>query len=83
MINAVLFAFFVADMDLATITDRMEVKRAIQSGNVQEAIEKMNDLNPTVRFCFCFLPIFSLCLDLGLSENSAVLGTLLYACTMC
>ncbi|XP_066341607.1 protein GID8 homolog [Miscanthus floridulus] len=35
------------EIDLATITDRMEVKRAIQSGNVQEAIEKINDLNPT------------------------------------
>ena len=41
---------FSADVDLATITDRMEVKQAVQSGNVQEAIEKMNDLNPTVRF---------------------------------
>lgn len=40
---------FAADIDLATITDRMEVKRAVQSGNVQEAIEKINDLNPTVR----------------------------------
>ncbi|EMS45116.1 UPF0559 protein [Triticum urartu] len=39
------------DIDLATITDRMEVKKAVQSGNVQEAIEKINDLNPTVRFC--------------------------------
>ncbi|GJN08539.1 hypothetical protein PR202_ga26473 [Eleusine coracana subsp. coracana] len=36
------------DIDLATITDRMEVKRAVQSGNVQEAIEKINDLNPTI-----------------------------------
>jgi hypothetical protein len=44
-----------ADIDLATITDRMEVKKAVQSGNVQEAIEKINDLNPTVRFCLCFL----------------------------
>ncbi|XP_047052884.1 protein GID8 homolog [Lolium rigidum] len=36
------------DIDLATITDRMDVKRAVQSGNVQEAIDKMNDLNPTI-----------------------------------
>ncbi|CAN6301640.1 unnamed protein product, partial [Urochloa humidicola] len=36
------------EIDLATITDRMEVKRAVQSGNVQEAIEKINDLNPTI-----------------------------------
>lgn len=39
---------FAAEIDLATITDRMEVKKAVQSGNVQEAIEKINDLNPTV-----------------------------------
>ncbi|AQL08212.1 hypothetical protein Zm00014a_009812 [Zea mays] len=38
------------EIDLATITDRMEVKRAVQSGNVQEAIEKINDLNPTQTF---------------------------------
>ncbi|KAK1661171.1 hypothetical protein QYE76_049330 [Lolium multiflorum] len=37
-----------SDIDLATITDRMEMKRAVQSGNVQEAIDKMNDLNPTI-----------------------------------
>ena len=38
-----------ADIDLATITDRMAVKKALQSGNVEDAIEKVNDLNPTVR----------------------------------
>uniref|UniRef100_A0ACD5VMN2 Uncharacterized protein n=1 Tax=Avena sativa TaxID=4498 RepID=A0ACD5VMN2_AVESA len=36
------------DIDLASITDRMEVKRAVQSGNVKEAIEKLNNLNPTI-----------------------------------
>ncbi|KAL5679747.1 hypothetical protein ACJX0J_006132, partial [Zea mays] len=36
------------EIDLAIIADRMEVKRAVQSGNVQEAIEKINDLNPTI-----------------------------------
>ncbi|XP_065019158.1 protein GID8 homolog isoform X4 [Musa acuminata AAA Group] len=35
------------DIDLATITDRMAVKKALQSGNVEDAIEKVNDLNPT------------------------------------
>jgi hypothetical protein len=49
------FCLFVADIDLATMTDRMEVKKAVQSGNVQEAIEKINRLNHTVRLCpnFC------------------------------
>nr|CAD1832894.1 unnamed protein product [Ananas comosus var. bracteatus] len=36
------------DIDLATITDRMAVKKAVQSGNVQDAIEKVNDLNPEI-----------------------------------
>ncbi|KAI5396626.1 Glucose-induced degradation complex subunit [Lathyrus oleraceus] len=34
------------DIDLATTTDRMAVKKAVQSGNVEDAIEKVNDLNP-------------------------------------
>ncbi|KAL4568133.1 hypothetical protein LXL04_023735 [Taraxacum kok-saghyz] len=33
---------------LATITDRMAVKKAVQSGNVEDAIEKVNDLNPEI-----------------------------------
>lgn len=36
------------EIDLATITDRMAVRRAVQSGNVQDAIEKVNDLNPEI-----------------------------------
>ncbi|XP_041024797.1 protein GID8 homolog isoform X1 [Juglans microcarpa x Juglans regia] len=37
------------DIDLATITDRMAVKKAVQCGNVEDAIEKVNDLNPEVQ----------------------------------
>nr|KAJ0228316.1 hypothetical protein LSAT_V11C100042060 [Lactuca sativa] len=33
------------DIDLATITDRMAVKKAVQSGNIEDAIEKVNYLN--------------------------------------
>ncbi|XP_039115427.1 protein GID8 homolog [Dioscorea cayenensis subsp. rotundata] len=36
------------DIDLATITDRMAVKKAVQSGDVLDAIEKVNDLNPEI-----------------------------------
>ncbi|XP_050368511.1 protein GID8 homolog isoform X2 [Argentina anserina] len=35
-------------IDLATITDRMAVKTAVQCGNVEDAIEKVNDLNPEI-----------------------------------
>ena len=34
-----------AEIDLATITDRMAVRKAVQNGNVEDAIEKVNDLN--------------------------------------
>ena len=37
-----------AEIDLATITDRMAVKKAVQNGHVEDAIEKVNDLNPEV-----------------------------------
>lgn len=36
------------DTDLSTITDRMAVKMAVQCGNVEDAIEKVNDLNPEI-----------------------------------
>lgn len=36
------------DIDLATITDRMAVKKAVQCGNIEDAIEKVNDLNPEI-----------------------------------
>ncbi|XP_019168672.1 PREDICTED: glucose-induced degradation protein 8 homolog [Ipomoea nil] len=36
------------DIDLATITDRMAIKEAVQRGNVEDAIEKVNDLNPEI-----------------------------------
>lgn len=35
-------------VDLAAITDRMEIRKAVQSGDIQDAIERVNDLNPEV-----------------------------------
>lgn len=49
-----------ADIDLATITDRMAVKKAVQCGNVEDAIEKVNDLNPEVVFLLFTCSYFSL-----------------------
>ncbi|XP_038983048.1 protein GID8 homolog isoform X3 [Phoenix dactylifera] len=37
-------------IDLGTITDRMAVKKAVQFGNVKDAIEKVNDLNPMILY---------------------------------
>ncbi|OIW13677.1 hypothetical protein TanjilG_08019 [Lupinus angustifolius] len=34
-----------SDMDLATIADRMAVKDAVQRGNIEDAIKKVNDSN--------------------------------------
>ncbi|KAH9557040.1 hypothetical protein CY35_07G065100 [Sphagnum magellanicum] len=36
------------DIDLGTITDRMAVRKAVQCGQVEDAIEKVNDLNPEI-----------------------------------
>jgi len=36
------------DTDLGTITDRVAVRKALQNGNVEDAIEKVNDLNPEI-----------------------------------
>ncbi|CAD7702968.1 unnamed protein product, partial [Ostreobium quekettii] len=33
-------------INLGSITDRMEIRKAVQSGNVEDAIEKVNDLDP-------------------------------------
>lgn len=38
----------VPGIDLGAITDRMKIRKAVQSGNVEEAIERVNDLNPEV-----------------------------------
>ncbi|KAF3602834.1 hypothetical protein F2Q69_00036838 [Brassica cretica] len=48
--NTLVMNFLVteAEIDLATITVRMAVKKAVQNGNVEDAIEKVNDLNPEI-----------------------------------
>ena len=35
-------------VDLAAITDRMEIRRAVQGGDIEGAIEKVNDLDPEI-----------------------------------
>lgn len=35
-------------VDLPAITDRMEIRKALQSGNIEDAIDRVNDLNPEV-----------------------------------
>lgn len=35
-------------MDLETITDRMEVRKAVQRGDVDSAIDRVNDMNPEI-----------------------------------
>jgi muramidase (phage lysozyme) len=36
-------------VNLEQITDRMQIRQAVQAGRVEEAIDKVNDLNPEVR----------------------------------
>ena len=38
-----------AGIDLDSITDRMEIRRCVQTGHVKSAIERVNDLNPEVQ----------------------------------
>jgi hypothetical protein len=45
--------FFAAEIDVATIMERMEIKRAVWSSNIQEAIQKLDNLNTMVGFCLC------------------------------
>lgn len=45
----------IAGIDLATTKDRMAVRNAVQSGNVEDAIEKINDLNPEVCLLLSFM----------------------------
>lgn len=35
--------------DLDTIQERVDIRTAIHSGNIQVAVEKINELNPQVR----------------------------------
>lgn len=37
-------------MELNTITERMAIRQALQAGQVDEAIDRVNDLNPEVNF---------------------------------
>lgn len=37
---------------MAAITDRMLVRQAVQSGEIESAIERVNDLNPEARTAY-------------------------------
>lgn len=37
-----------AGVDLETISDRMQVRTAVQGGEIDAAIEQVNDMNPNV-----------------------------------
>jgi glucose-induced degradation protein 8 len=37
-----------SSIDFSRIESRMEIKRAVQRGDIKEAIEKLNDLDPVV-----------------------------------
>lgn len=41
--------------DLQAIQERVDIRTAIHSGNIQSAIEKINELNPQVRTNFFFI----------------------------
>ena len=43
-------------VDIESIQERVEIRTAIHSGNIQTAIEKINELNPEVRLDLSFHP---------------------------
>jgi hypothetical protein len=45
-----------AGIDLSTISDRMAIRAAIQRGEIEEGIERVNDLNPEVTHLFFLYP---------------------------
>lgn len=42
--------------DIESIQERVDIRTAIHSGNIQVAIEKINELNPQVRHLFYLIP---------------------------
>lgn len=44
--------------DADTIQARVEIRTAIHSGNIQSAIERINELNPQVRFTLSAPPCY-------------------------
>lgn len=42
--------------DIESIQERVDIRTAIHSGNIQVAIEKINELNPQVRQSFYLIP---------------------------
>lgn len=58
-------------VDLAAITERMHIRKAVQSGNIEAAIEAANDLDPQVthRSSLMQLPAQHLCPAFQLSNR--------------
>lgn len=62
-------------LDFESIQSRMNVRNAIQQGNIQEAIERINDLNPEVSLSlFCIKHV-----SLRLYNNAPLSAGLLHA----
>jgi len=55
-----------ASVDFGSIRERMEIRNAVEAGNIELAIEKVNDLDPEVGPC---LPLHLHCLFLLFSSS--------------
>lgn len=44
--------------DIESIQERVEIRSAIHSGDIQTAVEKINELSPQVRSLHCSFPVF-------------------------
>ena len=59
-----LVTLFTAEVDLNAMEERMKIRNSIQQGNIQEGIERVNDLNPEVFKLFPYPPFLSLAVAL-------------------
>ena len=50
--------------DVASITERVKIRHAIHSGDIQTAIESINEYNPQVRACLLYRA-----LDIAMMQN--------------
>jgi hypothetical protein len=60
-------------VDLSTIEDRMTIRQAVESGRIDEAIEKVNDLDPEVGLFLYQRCIYSVRVSIFLKKTRLLL----------
>jgi hypothetical protein len=58
-----------ADIDQSLIQERMDIRDAIEEGRVEEAVRRVNELDPEVRAFFPFIPLH----QTGICPNDSII----------